>query len=421
VNSQIVTLQQALRSKKIFIAIAAFIAVSLFLKAGFASVAVIWFFVLCLFQNTRSSVFDRIRANYILLFPIAFFLVNVMWILVMMDRESAFNLMLVEIHLLLLPAAFLMLDKSIGNNFLHTVLGLFVLGCLASSIVCYSNAIYAAIKFQSFSDPVNGLNFFFHSNLTRSVEISPVYLSMFANFAFVALWYNTFVVNRAFRISMLIYLAVFVVMIFSITGIITLIMILIVWLLDSKQYKKRTLLVLFAVFITMLATVGLKFELARKEVLFMVTENVNQPRGKEVNSFESRLIIWSSAIETIASQPITGYGFGKGQLALEETYLKNGFNWGVAESFNAHNQFLSIMLDFGLPGLLLLILMLVIPVWRSYKSNDMLAFSFLVVVFLFFLTETVLSRQKGVVFFSLFYSLLFNHFRTNEPLPRSSV
>jgi O-antigen ligase len=409
-NSQFVVFRQTLKSRKLLIALASFISVSLFLKAGFVSVAVIWFFALCVYNHTLRNAIHHIKLNYILLFPIFFFFLNLMWIVITKDPDAAFDLMLVESHLFLIPAGFLLLDMNFGSKYLHLALSSFALVCLIASVVCYANAVYSAIKLGSFHDPVSGNNFFFYSQLTRSVEVSPVYLSMFCNLAFISVRYSPFISSHKSRVAVLLYLAIFTIMISSTIGILSLMVLTAVGLLRSQRFAKvaKYSLLSAAGLIAILAII--RFEEVKTEFRNVLAKQSNFEKGALVSTIESRIIIWSSALETISRKPITGYGFGQGQQALEETYEKNGFEWGVAESLNAHNEFLSTMLDFGLPGLSLLVLMIAIPFAQAVKTKDGLAESFLIIMILFFLAETVLSRQKGVVFFSLFYSLFFNHF-----------
>jgi O-antigen ligase len=76
------------------------------------------------------------------------------------------------------------------------------------------------------------------------------------------------------------------------------------------------------------------------------------------------------------------------------------------EQLNSHNQFLQTFLALGLPGILLLLSLFVFPIINSLKTKNYILFCFLVIVFLNFLTESMLETISGVVFFAFFYSLL---------------
>lgn len=72
------------------------------------------------------------------------------------------------------------------------------------------------------------------------------------------------------------------------------------------------------------------------------------PIPEDVVSAQSRLSIWSLAVQEIAKNPLTGTGMNVfAQEIWREAYGYNGVH--------AHNLFLSIMVELGIPGFLLLI------------------------------------------------------------------
>ena len=80
---------------------------------------------------------------------------------------------------------------------------------------------------------------------------------------------------------------------------------------------------------------------------------------------------------------------------------------GLNQALNPHNEFFSTFLDLGLTGFCLLILILLVPLKKAISKRDILQISFLLILFLHFLIESILLRQKGILFFVFFYSLLF--------------
>ena len=52
--------------------------------------------------------------------------------------------------------------------------------------------------------------------------------------------------------------------------------------------------------------------------------------------------------------------------------------------------------------------MMVVALVFSLRMNDTVGVCFIAVIVVFFCVESVLVRQKGIVFFSFFYSLLFS-------------
>lgn len=115
---------------------------------------------------------------------------------------------------------------------------------------------------------------------------------------------------------------------------------------------------------------------------------------------------WQSVVETIEQNSILfGSGSGSKRDFLYDTYRKHKLTSAYELEYNAHNQYLEIVLDFGLIGLIAFLVMLIYLAWTFLKHNDSLAFGLFLVFCIFFLTESLLQRHDGVVVFSLFMSL----------------
>jgi O-antigen ligase len=79
-------------------------------------------------------------------------------------------------------------------------------------------------------------------------------------------------------------------------------------------------------------------------------------------------MLWPEVLEHIKARPLTGYGFGRGILrqSLSDD-LKRPLQW------HAHNLFLDTLLQVGIPGLLLLLLLLGATLregWRMMRVPD---------------------------------------------------
>lgn len=74
-------------------------------------------------------------------------------------------------------------------------------------------------------------------------------------------------------------------------------------------------------------------------------------------------------------------------------------------SFNFHNQYIQVFAELGVVGFVLLILVLFINTKNAFKSKDFMHIAFAILMISLFLTESFLWRQRGVLFFTLFYCL----------------
>lgn len=71
----------------------------------------------------------------------------------------------------------------------------------------------------------------------------------------------------------------------------------------------------------------------------------------------------------------------------------------------AHNQYLSFLISFGIPGLIICMFALVAPLFLAGRQNSFLAMSFLIMVLLSMLSLDTLEKAFGVGFVAFFYSL----------------
>jgi O-antigen ligase len=402
-NSQIVSINEAVRSKNTFYLLTSLIPVSLFFTSGFVSVSIIWFFALCLY-NFASPLRDQFINYRILLFPIVLFALNVPWLFFTDDLPGATDLTLRKIHLLLIPFGLMVVNTKVSEKGLNVILALFLLACLIASVICLAVAAFNVIRHQSLVDySIEPHGYYFtHYSLTRPVNITPVYLSMFCNFTFLIGLHSPYIHSQAKRVLSL-YMAFFIIMIFSVIGIVTLMVIALFW---STRTRHRNLTPYAAAGIFAAGLIVFFYTLPFLQQQF--TPEFREQPGDVVASMPARLAIWSSAWKTIEQNRVIGYGPAGGQKALAEVYEQQNFTWGIKEALNPHNQFLSTYMDLGLIGFCVLFGGLVYSLILSIRMKDRFATCFIILIFFFFCFESVLVRQKGIVFFSFFYSVVFS-------------
>jgi O-antigen ligase len=128
---------------------------------------------------------------------------------------------------------------------------------------------------------------------------------------------------------------------------------------------------------------------------------------------DSRLALWPEIAERVAERPLTGYGFGRGLLRASlraELGQIDGFLW------HAHNLFLEALLQTGIPGLALLLLLLAAilrEAWRLARDADervaacgIALAGVLAGMLVRNMTDTLLVRQNALVFWGVVGLLL---------------
>lgn len=120
------------------------------------------------------------------------------------------------------------------------------------------------------------------------------------------------------------------------------------------------------------------------------------------NSVNYRLLEWRGSWSIIRDHLIFGVGTNGWRSAMDSFY--SNFNAStIGLTYNSHNQFLQTWME---NGILALITFLFCVFGFMLRSNiDQGHIAFMLIFSLMCLTESIIERQKGIVFFTLFQSL----------------
>lgn len=133
---------------------------------------------------------------------------------------------------------------------------------------------------------------------------------------------------------------------------------------------------------------------------------------------ESRMLRWGLEWELIEKSPFIGYGSGSEINILKEKYFEKKFYRSYLSELNAHNQYLSFLINTGIIGLLLYLYVLYYGFASAIKRKDFLLLSFMIIVAVVSISENILDVNKGVFFYAFFYSI-FLLSTSNENIPAS--
>lgn len=100
----------------------------------------------------------------------------------------------------------------------------------------------------------------------------------------------------------------------------------------------------------------------------------------------------------------TGYGLNATDEKIKQKRIENNL-YHEYDNFNFHNQYIQIFAELGIVGFIVLVLILFINLKNAIKTKHFVHFSFAILMISLFLTESFLSRQRGILFFILLYCL----------------
>ena len=109
-----------------------------------------------------------------------------------------------------------------------------------------------------------------------------------------------------------------------------------------------------------------------------------------------------------------GDGIGDVNTVLLKQYAKQELTVLSEKELNPHNQLLQTLVALGLLGGITLILTLIAPLVLAIKKSHFLYSFFILLILINLLTESILERQAGVIFYAFFNALFFTAYFSNK-------
>lgn len=367
--------------------------------------------------------------NKSLILPILLYGIMVLSLFWTIDSSLTKPALSKELALLLIPLGFLFWKENTPQK--TNLLLKYYSYTMVLYVVYY--LIKALIRFL-----YNGSTdvFFYHELVTK--DVNAIHVSVYVAIAF--FYFAQAALKPIYKNAILLLLAVFIILLSSknivlVFGFLT----IVYYFFYTKAANKMRLRNIFIVF---LLAVGALF-LGKLKDRFLVEYNANTAKSitTDVISNSNQGVhnvsmkeAWSNKtfspndffsgtafrvyqtrlfFEFLKEEPIfwTGFGLNASYNKIEEKALTYNVFQGDenAEGYqkkNFHNQYVQVFAELGVFAFLLLVLMLVLLLKKGIKRKDFISISFAVLMISLFLTESFLWRQRGVVFFSLFYCLL---------------
>jgi O-antigen ligase len=129
--------------------------------------------------------------------------------------------------------------------------------------------------------------------------------------------------------------------------------------------------------------------------------------GKSWGGTSIRMALWACSEDLIERHPLTGVGTGDVQDSLQQAYENRKFYFASRYNrYNIHNQYLHMLLGFGVGGLVVLLACMITPVVLLGKDPFFrIRIVFLLLFFLICMTEVILDTNKGIIWYSFFNSI----------------
>lgn len=371
--------------------------------------SLLWLLTGTLALSRRSFHHPNVKWSYVLLF-VFFYLLHMASVLYSSNKGAAWFDLEIKMPLLLFPFFTALVIAENYEQRKRSFLLAFIAGNFVAMLFCLANAIWGHAEFDYSHFLYRHLAYFQH----------PSYFALYLGFSMAALlfYFLPESKNRPFRLILILLLTltmfVFIVMLSSRAGMLAVLFVPILKLVEVLSKLRlnmflKTGVVLLAVALMVLAVSSNK-RVQRAVDSFSFDSELSQSvaSADELSSSETRMLVWNSSWEIIRENMFIG--IGNGDVKHEITAVANekfDENKGFPKKYNAHNQYLDTFVALGLPGIIVLLIILLWPAFVAVKNKDWLLISMVILLLIHLFFESMVNRQAGVVFLTFFLPLLF--------------
>jgi hypothetical protein len=311
-----------------------------------------------------------------------------------------------KISLLVIPLALALCGPGF-RRLIAQELNWFVYGCIASCLAGNAAFLYHYITSGATMTPLGHVAY--RISFEKFTGIHPTYMGMFLGFAMAILLLSS---DFKFRYGRIIkYLMFYSLLVFLLALLVKSALIAVLIILAHALYLRRKQLAQYKFqFVGMgCAVVGavvfIPFIGQRLGEVFSFI-GIGKPSSTSDNSVYVRKLIVQMDTTLIKSNWLTGIGPARVLHLLQQRY----FFYAIVHNsdvghYDPHSEYFSEWLSFGIAGIALMVGILAFHFRRALLSSGPLYMYCMLLLAMTFFTETVLSRQEGVLFYAIFTSL----------------
>jgi O-antigen ligase len=356
------------------------------------------------FQNASKNLYVILLWLLFLLYVISGFLSK--------NQHEGFAIIERKASFIILPL--LIFGFPISMPEIKKICELFVLGVLLAFTICLGYAFYQVV-FNS-----RELELFFYQKLTTVLNMNAVYMSSYCIIALhIALCFSK-EHNKVLVAIVSASLIIFCILLNSKMMLMCLSLGLIIF--AFKKLSRLKALLASSIILASIFFIGVGVPKVKERITLEVNSNmsvVKQGKFRYDTPFTGtslRLVFWRFSNEIINENNgwLMGVHTGDFQDLLNEKYKRTGIYTGNPElrdtgylGYGPHNQYIEVLLSLGITGLVVFIMMLIFYLKNAWVTNNYLGLQCICLFLFFFITESVLSVNKGIVVF-VFFTLLFN-------------
>lgn len=360
---------------------------------------------------------QNFKVSFVLLLPVLLFALMCLSTLWTVNLPQSTKALSKNLPVILIPLCFMV--KPVVRTQVKTLLKYY-----SAAMVLYA-VWYLLRAFVRYMLSGNS-NVFFYHELTTS-DVNAIHVSLYMGLAF--FYYIAHPVKGKLQYVLLALFSILILLLSSKSLIVTIFAMVAAYFLFFSGYRAKLKLLVVTVLIVVTASVVLLVPKIRERFLIetstaftkntvnhtigdyvynvSINEAINDSRfgpndyfpGVALRVFLTR-IFFEMADRDDAW--VTGYGVNAVQEKIREKVTGYNAYPGYGD-FNFHNQYIQSFAELGVFGLLILLAIIVINAKNAFSRKDFVHISLAFLLITLFLTESLLSRQRGILFFMVFY------------------
>lgn len=364
--------------------------------------------VLMVLNGLISGIFIKKYKNLLRPIPLlflGFYIVNLFGLIYSEDLQQ--GLAKVETKLLLFIFPLLLFSFGrFAQRQIKTILFSFVAGIFTASLIFFFHAVWFHPSIAAvFKNSHHWTHILGYHRAFTSLEMAMSFFIVL--YYLVRGEYKPGLVQRFGAIAYLFYSFIYVFLMSSRMEIIALSIVLIAGILVYFYMQGRIVKGFGYAFITVLFVGVVTLSIPRaKGRLTHTFSSVFYPKTEKQKKTggDIRPIIWSNSFEIIKDHLLIGVGTGDVQWELNNKYIKNGETIALKSNLTVHNEFIQMLVSLGIIGLLSLLSITILPFFLAIGKRKYLYLIFLALFILANMTESMLEKQEGILYFAFFNS-----------------
>ena len=392
-----------------------------------SSMAIVAIFIaeIILNRSALTSLFQKNIQTPLLAGYFVLFLLQLIALFYTNNTQEGWSNIRIKTGLVITPLA-IAISSFINGTTRKRLLSHYCLVLVVATLYCL------CISLMHYLESGDSSLFFYHS-LVKPIHQHAVYFSLLVMVGLIFLLEDIiqtdFFFPRLLYISLTVYLSVFLLLLSSKLVILFYLVYLLFWfarLFKNNRMKKLTTIIILAFSILIVSLVFATrnpisnrfYEIVKGDIK-LVKQN-NFKKSDYFNGLQFRLLQWRFVNEILTEHKrwLIGVSPGDAQSILEEKYLsKNMYSGDLAKGsrgyliYNTHNQFLQTVLQNGIIGLLVLLVICFSLLKMALQDRSWYTRSIILLLMVWLFTEAAFETQYGIMIFTFFPLFIY----TNKP------